>query len=66
MLYLSENIILPSTLEILRRIMSDGSLSDFFLVGGTGLALQIGHRYSVDLDFFCQTPFSTKKVVAHL
>lgn len=66
MLFLSENIILPSTLQILRRLMSDENLKDFFLVGGTGLALQIGHRYSVDLDLFCQAPFSTESVVAHL
>src|SRR3989344_6014168 len=26
--------------------------SDFYLVGGTALALQIGHRISVDFDFF--------------
>ena len=26
--------------------------SDFYLVGGTGLALQLGHRISVDFDFF--------------
>lgn len=25
---------------------------DFYLAGGTGLALQIGHRISVDFDFF--------------
>lgn len=25
----------------------------FYLVGGTALALQIGHRVSVDFDFFC-------------
>lgn len=28
------------------------SLRDFTLVGGTALALQIGHRVSVDFDFF--------------
>jgi hypothetical protein len=27
-------------------------VSQFYLAGGTGLALQIGHRRSVDLDFF--------------
>ena len=27
---------------------------DFYLAGGTGLALQINHRISVDFDFFCQ------------
>lgn len=26
----------------------------FYLVGGTALALQIGHRLSVDFDFFCE------------
>lgn len=27
-------------------------LKDFYLAGGTGLALQIGHRVSLDFDFF--------------
>lgn len=28
----------------------------FYLAGGTGLALQLGHRKSFDLDFFTKTP----------
>lgn len=32
---------------------------NFTLAGGTALALQIGHRISVDLDFFSEKPFST-------
>lgn len=32
-------------------------LSDFYLSGGTGLALHFGHRESDDLDFFCQNNF---------
>jgi len=28
------------------------NFSDFYLAGGTGLALQLGHRISVDFDFF--------------
>ena len=28
----------------------------FYLAGGTGLALHLGHRFSVDLDFFCEQP----------
>lgn len=31
---------------------SFGRFDDFYLVGGTALALQIGHRLSVDFDFF--------------
>jgi len=29
---------------------------DFYLVGGTALALHIGHRQSVDFDFFSEKP----------
>ncbi len=31
--------------------------NNFALAGGTSLSLQIGHRQSIDLDFFCTTPF---------
>src|SRR6185369_10735777 len=34
----------------------------FYLAGGTALALQIGHRTSVDFDFFSQKDFSTAEV----
>ena len=30
-------------------------ISDYYLAGGTGLALQLGHRQSIDFDFFCLT-----------
>ena len=33
------------------------SLQPFYLAGGTAAALQLGHRISVDLDFFSHTPF---------
>jgi hypothetical protein len=32
---------------------------DFYLAGGTGLALQIGHRDSIDFDFFTRNDFDT-------
>jgi hypothetical protein len=35
---------------------------DFYLAGGTSLALQIGHRDSIDFDFFTQNSFSTPKL----
>ncbi len=31
---------------------------DFYLVGGTALALQVGHRRSVDFDLFSEKPLS--------
>ncbi len=30
---------------------------EFYLAGGTALALQIGHRDSIDFDFFCEKDF---------
>lgn len=41
-----------STLDLLRGLMREPLLKDTRLVGGTALALQLGHRSSVDLDLF--------------
>ena len=49
---LSIQTIQPDTLELLKRLASQPELSQTRLVGGTALALQYGHRQSVDLDFF--------------
>jgi hypothetical protein len=49
--------ILPTTLELLKSLMKIPSLSDFYLGGGTALSLHLGHRLSIDLDFFIQTDF---------
>lgn len=42
----------PTTLELLKKLTAQEELRDMRLVGGTSLALQYGHRQSVDLDFF--------------
>ena len=42
----------PELLELLNRLMNDEAFKDFILVGGTALALQIGHRISIDIDLF--------------
>lgn len=44
----SENALALSELKLLSFI------KDFYLAGGTALALQLGHRKSVDLDFFIE------------
>lgn len=36
--------------------------SDFYLVGGTALALQLGHRRSIDFDLFSQSSFNNSKI----
>lgn len=46
--------------------MADPSLSDFFLVGGTALALQIGHRVSIDIDLFTIKDFDENGMLTTL
>lgn len=46
------NTVSTPLLSILRQIMSSEVFKDFRLVGGTALALQRGHRMSVDIDLF--------------
>jgi len=46
--------------------MLDENLKSFFLVGGTALSLQIGHRISLDIDLFSQNPFDENKMLSHL
>jgi len=47
-------ILLPEARELLPRLKS--FQNDFYLAGGTGIALQIGHRVSLDFDFFSEKP----------
>jgi len=42
----------PQMRELLRFIGQQPFASRFYLAGGTGLALRLGHRRSIDLDFF--------------
>jgi hypothetical protein len=51
----------PSMLQLSKRL---GFLKEFsfYLAGGTGLALQIGHRKSLDFDFFTSKEFATEEL----
>ena len=49
---LSLRTIESHTLELLEALMQEPALSELRLVGGTALALQYGHRSSIDLDLF--------------
>ncbi len=49
---LHHNVLTPVALELLTAIQGNHNFAATRLVGGTALALQIGHRRSIDLDFF--------------
>ena len=45
----------PLMRDVMRTVGASDLCPRFYLAGGTALALQLGHRRSVDLDFFSQT-----------
>lgn len=63
---LHKETVSPATLELLKTLMNDPLFSGFFLVGGTALSLQIGHRKSIDLDLFSLDDFNENELQAHI
>lgn len=59
----------PKTKQVLTQLAVEDWLQNFYLAGGTALALQLGHRKSIDLDFFSQNfptmPQLLKKLEPH-
>lgn len=47
--------ILPATRKVITKLAQQDALAGFCLVGGTALALQAGHRRSLDIDLGCFT-----------
>ncbi len=41
-------------------------ITPFYLAGGTALALQLGHRQSIDFDFFTEGNFDTARIIQNL
>ena len=60
---LSIQTVYPNTLELLKSLASQPELAQTRLVGGTALALQYGHRQSIDLDFFGILPEDKEELV---
>lgn len=42
------------------ELSRSGAATAFYLAGGTGLALQLGHRISIDLDLFSSSHFEPR------
>jgi len=54
--------ILPPAQQVLWPELSGTINLDFVLYGGTALALRLGHRQSIDFDFFSEKPLDYKKI----
>lgn len=63
---LQKETIKDNTLELLKKLQREETLSTTRLVGGTALALQIGHRISDDLDLFSKEPLDINAIEQNL
>jgi hypothetical protein len=61
-----ERILTPATQSALGRLAEYATRKKFYLAGGTGCALHLGHRISEDLDFFSPVEFSPSTLWADL
>lgn len=58
-----EQVLPAHSLGLLRELSPLLAPQGFYLAGGTALALRLGHRVSVDLDFFTPNLFDPQKVL---
>ena len=63
---MTPKVLSPEAWTIVRQLVTGGCLETWTLAGGTGLALQLGHRYSEDLDFFSAGAFETDPLIERL
>src|SRR3990170_3187291 len=58
--------LLPDTVRAIKLVSKIPTVQKAYLAGGSALALQIGHRISVDLDFFTQEEFDQNNLSLEL
>ena len=63
---MTPKVLSPESWDLVRRLVAGGHLDSWTLAGGTGLALQLGHRYSEDLDFFRTPVFESEILLSRL
>jgi len=60
------SIVKPATFQLIQELQSQTELKEFYLVEGTALALQLGHRNSIDIDLFTKNDFSPEDLLKFL
>ena len=53
------NTVTPKLKEVLKVVMGSSVFDPFRLVGGTSLSLQMGHRFSADIDLFTDAEYGS-------
>lgn len=62
MLHKDPFIVSPRTFQLIQELQSLPDLKEFYLVGGTALALQMGYRNSIDIDLFTKNDFIPEEI----
>jgi len=58
-----QEVVSKQTRDDLALLKESKAAEDFYLGGGTGLAFLLGHRKSIDLDFFKQGEVMPKEII---
>ena len=58
------NTVSKTLIKCLKELMKEPILENFILVGGTSLSLQLGHRISIDIDLFTDSPYGSVDFIA--
>jgi len=66
MLHKDPFIVKPATLKLIQQLQALPEFREFYLVGGTALALQLGHRNSIDIDLFTKNDFTPESLLKFL
>ena len=63
MLHKDPSIVEPATFQLIQQLQALPELKEFYLVGGTALALQLNHRKSIDIDLFSMNEFQNDTII---
>ena len=59
---LQEKSVKESLWHLLKELQNSETFDNYFLVGGTALSLQLGHRISDDIDLFTQNDINKDEI----
>lgn len=66
MLHKDPFIVKSETFQLIQQLQNVTELKEYYLVGGTALALQLGHRNSIDIDLFTRYDFEPEQLIKNL
>ena len=66
MLHKDSFLISQATFALTQKLQQLTELREFYLVGGTSLTLQLGHRDSIDIDLFTSQDINNQRLIDYI